>query len=301
MKLADIRRMAGYIPVDHAPLFTPEPFSPLDARIRHQFKCENDPAFGWYFAKHFAKARESLHYAAQDFPWIRHAYNVQRFGNKLNPRAFENNEPTATAISWQMPEFYNYGIMVKGLLLAPDATVEKIAELTNLNIDAIRAYEQLFFNVLDRKADTAYLCRLVYPNGIISEILPDHHIPANLETQVLSAGYKNGMKAVMHLMGARGMLEHKSDDATSLEREIMANANFYARNGGLNQNHPAVQQGRQLLAAAKKGSHDAGMPVADPGGPTSLGSSLVISFMEMAQGSRQSDLDRRNGAGTSSK
>ena len=301
MNLAAIKDMIRHVPVETDPLFSPESLCSMDARIRHQYKRENDPAFGWYFARHFAKARESLPYAAHDFPWIRRAYNVQRFGNKLNPRAFENNEPTATAISWEMPEFYNYGIMVKGLLLAPDATVEKIAELTNLNIDAIRAYEQLFFNVLDRKADTAYLCRLVYPNGIISEMLPDHHIPANLETQVLSAGYKNGMKAVMHLMGARGMLEHKSDDATSLEREIMANANFYARNGGLNQNHPAVQQGRQLLAAAKKSGQDAGMPAADPGGPTSLGSSLVISFMEMARGSRQSDLDRGNGAGTSSK
>ena len=54
---------------------------------------------------------------------------------------------------------------IKALLLSDDVDYKFIASGTAINIDTIKAYERLFFNVVDRKNEHMFIKNVVYPDG----------------------------------------------------------------------------------------------------------------------------------------
>lgn len=151
--------------------------------------------------------------------------------------------------------------MVRGLLLGHGATVVSVAAASSLPVSVIAAYERLFFNVLDRKADIAYLQSIVYPHGRLVEMMEGYLQNTPLGELIMRAGYNNGADDVMYLLGgASSALDAltKAGSAKTLEQLMMTYGYILARNGGLNQRDATgMNNARALLTAGKIGGVEA--------------------------------------------
>jgi hypothetical protein len=65
--------------------------------------------------------------------------------------------------------------ILEAALVAPDSTVDRVAEGLGLDSDLVVCFADLFFNALDRRSEHSYVHRLVY--GIEKEIgKADHQV-----------------------------------------------------------------------------------------------------------------------------
>jgi hypothetical protein len=166
-------------------------------------------------------------------------------------------EAVRGAVALTTPYLANTCASVQGLLLAPGADAQSVANLVGLSRDIVAAYEKLFFNVLDRKDDLQYLQRIVYPHGRMVELMDNYLQRETMGALARRAGFNNGAADVLFFMGASNsaldaLLQAAS--AKQLESMMMAFGLLLARNGGLNQaSLPALSNARQLLTAGKLG------------------------------------------------
>lgn len=245
----------------------------LDLNDMASLSAYKDMAFGWKLAD--AMARRHLPCPGiieGDDEIIFRAY-LQR----CNPKYKDTGVTGALAISLGLPHVRS---TLEGMLLAEDATVEKVAAMMHLDDLVVLAYEKLFFNILDRKADAHFIAQVVYPSGRLEEYIPNYHQKADLSTQVKRIGYNRGMVYVAELAGYRvGLLRNLTgpDAAARLEADIMANALFLASTGWLNQNSSGLHAARTLLAAAKQ----AGQEQQTPSSFASLGKSLLAEMTQI--------------------
>lgn len=152
---------------------------------------------------------------------------------------------------------------VRALMFPFDSTVKAVAESLNLDEEVVSLYEQLFFNILDRKKDSIYLTKLIYPHGRTVEYMGRYVESASFESIMARSGFNNGAKDVMYLMGLSNNLVDSMASAESgknLEQLMMAQGFVMARNGWLNQasNAVGITHARQLIAAGKIGGQDTG-------------------------------------------
>lgn len=146
---------------------------------------------------------------------------------------------------------------VEGLLLAADSSLKAVAKTTGMPVEAIQAFERLFFNVVDRKEDTMYLQSIVYPHGRMVELVEGYMETTGLRELIRRAGYNNGAADVLYLMGASSSALDAMAQAVApkqLESLMMAYGYVLARNGGMNQSRGAgLNNAKALLTAGKLG------------------------------------------------
>lgn len=146
---------------------------------------------------------------------------------------------------------------VDGLLLARDSTIQMISSQLKIPAGGVAAYERLFFNVLDRKDDTAYLQSIVYPHGRMVEMVEGYMERTPLSQIIRRAGYNNGKNDVLYLMGASSDAMDaimRTSTPAQLESLMMTYGFLLARNGGLNQAHAVgLNNAKQLMTAGKLG------------------------------------------------
>lgn len=148
---------------------------------------------------------------------------------------------------------------IKALLLSDDVDYKFIASRTAINIDTIKAYERLFFNVVDRKNEHMFIKNVVYPDGRLVEMFDDYLRNEDLGNLLIRTGYNNGAEHVLHFAGFRSGLVHSLANGNTMPNQLealfMANGYLLARNGWLNQrSHAAgLNNARNLLQAAKQG------------------------------------------------
>jgi hypothetical protein len=209
--------------------------------------------FGWHYSLTAARNPDRVHVMnscmAADDSVVFRAYLHNRFGYDY--------QDISAAKALLTPAMHATRVMLEGLLVSSNMTLTKCATMTGLPLEAVRAFEKLFFNVLDRRKDIAYMQHVVYPHGRLVEMVEGYLFNTPLGDIIRRSGYSNGTEDVMFLLGtapdAVNALEQASD-TRRLEALIMSMGAVIARNGGLHQpGLPGISHARQLITAGKLG------------------------------------------------
>lgn len=143
--------------------------------------------------------------------------------------------------------------------MVPYKTLEKAYGIPK---SVLEAYEQLFFNIRDRKNEALFIANLVYPDTRFVELSDNYLKEEDKGKLLIRSAYNNGLGDASYFMGLKtldnitisGM--NSVDAASQLEAAIMVNGLFLARNGALNARNSGVSQARNILIAAKQGGQD---------------------------------------------
>lgn len=234
-------------------------FNPIigyDPHVHRFVSSYRDLDFGWHYARLTAQHNLPVVGGAllgtDDVLW--RAYLFCR-----DPRRYGSRD-IQMALALASHELNTARTTVEGLLLSKDATHQSVATKVKLPIEAVVAFERLFFNVLDRKDDTLYLQSILYPHGRLVELMDDYLEKSGFRQLVRRTGYNNGAEDVMYLVGSSNSAVDaisKADSPQRLEGLIMAYGHMLARIGGLNQGRlVGLQNAKQLLAAGKLGGEE---------------------------------------------
>lgn len=121
--------------------------------------------------------------------------------------------------------------LVHALLLNDGCDYDEISRMSGISQEIIRAHEELFFNVRDRRDEQTYLSGIVYPNGRIDELRSDYFDAAGNRELLLRTGFNGTVKQTAFLAGlqmtspyAQGNNAEKTDRICRdiLERATMA-------------------------------------------------------------------------------
>lgn len=171
----------------------------------------------------------------------------------------EDFDPIREAFVWnQMPEHRPTRELIEALLLCPGSSTHRVARVLNIEENVVEAYECLFFNVIDRRADSLFLRNVVYPDTKMEEMVQGYFEKANLGQVLLRLGYNYTMEDVLHFAGVRqpayreGVTEAQA--FAEFQKTTMANGCIMASTGFLNFHHPVAG-----LAAAKSLATSANM------------------------------------------
>lgn len=222
--------------------------------ILHYATCYKNLQFGWDIATTFVQYRIPFpSFLTGDDLYIWRAYNY-----------LIGNEDSIIAGALALTNESNRQIAdtIKALLIAKDVTPAYVAAKTAIPVEIITAYEKLFFNVLDRKKDHAYIANIVYPKGRMVEAMEDYLEITGIGELMLRAGHNRGVGHVLYASGLGDNPYAKADvveGATMLDSMFMADGCLYAGLGWLHQRRNAmpITNARLSIQAGKMGKGDA--------------------------------------------
>ena len=241
--------------------------------------CYKDLAFGWHFIKSYSDIEECMPASVVEEHSLIRAYNFERHGGRDIPMA------QAVAIETALPQ--NIKNTITSMFFCEGITIQKIAEVTNFDEDTIRLYEELFFNILDRKSQSLFMAGLVYPETRAEEFSQRYLDFVDSNTLLRRASYNSGIESTMALAGFKEtFLEfgNAADNTTKLESAMMSNAFFLASCGFLNsRNSPGITNAKGIMAAAKLGGNDDASFQETGVGMAPMGSIIVKEIMSSQQ------------------
>lgn len=232
----------------------------LNEKARGWFEILYSPDAGWRMANTYARERKKfpLQLVGRD-RWLFIAYMAL-----LNPathhdrdvedaRQFRANPGTAAKLN---------ALIMAGLGQPTDDHLQLVAEKTGFSKGAVEAYETLFFNVLDRAADRAYISQVVYPDTRVVELAEDYFDTTPAADLLLRAAYNHrDIDLVLRLAGmtakaCRQELAALSTQEKEVTDAIMGNALLMSKLGLLNQRSTGLTRATSLLApsSARPGS-----------------------------------------------
>lgn len=220
--------------------------------IIHYANCHKNLKFGWDFAK--TLAQEDVPFPALlhgDDLVIWRAYRFIKGGG--SDAVIEG----AVAIE-HLPEWKTLRGQIRSLLVAREVDCAFVATKFGMRLDVVKAYEKLFFNVLDRKEDHIWLANIIFPEGRISEAFEDYLQKSSIDDLMLRAGYSKG---VQHVLYATGLGQHPyagldaATGAADLDAMFMADGCLYAGFGWMHQSKNAmpIMNARLSMQAGKMG------------------------------------------------
>jgi hypothetical protein len=217
--------------------------------------ARNDPSFPWTFVAAFVNMRQRLPCEVTEH-FMRQAYEFTL-----------NNVPNnviANTFVLRHTEFAMTRCMLEALLLISEFPeqenpksdpMETIAEISNINVNTVRMYEKLFFNVRDRLDDLNYMHSILYPETRQVEIKPDYFLNEHPGKLMLRASLlKDGtnVETIMSIYGTRYHLKELSAEVytRNLTTRVLADAHRIIQSGGSNQpGIPSVSWARSLTVA----------------------------------------------------
>lgn len=255
MTFEKIEELAEYIPSNSSYFQFDDPSLPGAATSNREdvtkfVVCYEKLDFGWAFIKALIEKGRPLPAEALDDDVLFRAYCYEK---KVGKKDREMRHAVSLA-------YMAHSIrtdVINGMLVSNDADYEKIGHLTGISSEVIRLYEQLFYNVLDRRKESMWIASMVYPDGRAVDFVDGSVMGRHIRTLLKKSGFDNTLKEVAWMAGLRSDLLSSMDAAAaaaSLEGLLMANGYYLARNGFLNQSRgtPGVDKARTLLTAAKQ-------------------------------------------------
>lgn len=234
--------------------------------IIHYAHCHKNLQFGWDFATIIAQDDSIV------FPAILHGDDlyVWRAYNFLKG---QDDPVIQAALALTLQDNGILAAQIKALLVTDDVTTGFIAKKLGIHEQTIKAFEKLFFNVLDRKADHAFLAQVVYPEGRLVESAEDYIERTGMSDILLRAGFTRGVDHILYAMGLQDNPYGKKDVhdiANTLDKTFLADGCMFAAMGWANQKHNArpILNARASMIAGKMGKGDAeqeGLPTITPG------------------------------------
>lgn len=224
----------------------------------------DDPAFGWTAADTLYRG------GVQDFPifpsrssqWVHRAWMLLRFGSSYrnDPRF----EPVLAAHHiYRSPQMTSMRQVIEAALITQEQTPQALGIHLGMDGQTIEAYDALFFNVYDRKADLTFLRNIVYPYTRLEELVEEYLIKGNLGKQLMRIGYNKGLAAVLYFAGFRIDLLPGVDVNTATEmfkHTVMLQGRLLADNGFLNftRPHASLSGARSIVTANMIGGNAGG-------------------------------------------
>lgn len=218
--------------------------------ILHYANCYKNLQFGWDIAQDLVRYNLPFpSFLEGDDLYVWRAYNYL-LGNEdaviAGALALTNTDNKQTADT------------VKALLIVKDVTPDYIAAKTSIQVNVIIAYEKLFFNVLDRKKDHAYIANIVYPQGRMIEAMENYLEETGIGALMLRAGHNKGAGHVLYASGLGDNPFAKVDvaeGANTMDSMFMADGCLYAGLGWLHQRRNAmpITNARLSIQAGKMG------------------------------------------------
>lgn len=135
-----------------------------------------------------------------------------------------------------------------------DLTLEQIARWMRLKVPTVRAFDQLFFNVRDRRDEPGYITQLLHPDGI--GVGRDY---VSEELLLLRVGALFGAQEVIRVARIKPDTRVQSLDELreNLERELLLAAETRALHGGdQDLDSPVVTTAMKVLVAEKRTKRD---------------------------------------------
>lgn len=232
-----------------------------------------DLKFGWHFVRYLVKYDRDLP-AFVDEEYIYRAYNFERYG--------VYDQDIIHIISLNHPANRNYADIIESMLLVKNVDIDDIVNQTGLPRAVVEGYEQLYFNVLDRKDELLWLSNIVYPESRFIEMFESYINNESLGMLLKRCGYNNGLEDVLYFSGLRTDIlnsDNRVEMANRLESAIMTNGYFLARNGFINQRGATgLHNAKFLISATKQGGQDMGDE--DVYGAGNMGESILNELME---------------------
>lgn len=269
MNFATISALLDYIP-ENDELLTSNFFGgsnsvstsgALDSSSTKFIIAYKDLALGWKCAKLLANSdiKFPCFIAGEDL-WVFKAYMYFLDNKKYY------NRHVAEARALASNQLHRSGESINALLISEEVDYKFIATRTAIHADTVKAYERLFYNIIDRRNDYMFVKNVVYPDGRMVEMFDDYLKNEDLGRILLRTGYNNGPEHVLHFSGFKSSLLNSLANGNSvpaqLEALFMANGYLLARNGWLNQRSDAVglYNARSILQAAKQGGIEEAKP-----------------------------------------
>lgn len=216
------------------------------------------PDYGWTIAARFADRRVKfpLLLKARD-SWVYRAYL-----SLLDARV---RDPVVEEAMFLALRGYDAPIRkaaIEGMLLAacaapiPEA-LREVAQRTGIDLRVLEAYEVLFFNVLDRAQEHAYVGALVYPQSRAVELQEDYHRTVTHAHLIRRLGYnKRNMALTAYIAGLGDRtpltkLAARENSEIELTNNFMATGLLLASSNLLNQRSPGLSRATTLAAASR--------------------------------------------------
>jgi hypothetical protein len=225
------------------------------------------PAYGWEFVCDFADARRTFPVVARGRDgWLFRAYM-----NRLAPAVFPDSVLEAALQIFRQPGLSAKlkALLIAGLEQPVEDHLTLVATKSGISRQTVEAFEILFFNILDRPRDGAYISLIVYPNSRLVELAEDYIETTPISDLLLRAAYNHrDIDLVMELAGMKESDSRKKlADLHQLEveylRNIMGNGLLIAKTGLLNQPGAGLERATQLLGMRPQPAvtqKDAGSP-----------------------------------------
>lgn len=214
--------------------------------------CYKDLSFGWHFIKSYADAKIDLPSCVINEHTLVRAYNFERYGNRDLKLA------QAIAIETALPA--SVRSTINSLFFSDNITFEEIAKITNFDPEVIRLYEELFYNIMDRREEALFIAGIVYPETRAEEFHSTYLQDVSESTLLQRVSYNSGTESALALAGFKQNFIDYGDVANNtnkLESAIMSNAYFMAVCGFLNSSQAqGINNAKNIMAAAKHGGGD---------------------------------------------
>jgi hypothetical protein len=214
-------------------------------------RAYRDLQFGWTIVRYLSDNSDSEIMDMTDNEFIVRAYNFENFGTK--DKAIER------AVMYTLPSRQHFSSTIKSCLLVEGITYEEISEKLGIELDTVRAFDQLFFNVTDRIKEALWLADVVYPETRFVEAMDNYHKNESFSMMLQRAGYNNGIEAVQFFSGLRSSILTSGDMANAagkMENALMINGFLLATNGFINQRDATgIHNARTIINAEKQGGN----------------------------------------------
>lgn len=224
-------------------------------QILHYAECHRNLQFGWEFAQTITLDPNFV------FPAILHGDDLYVWRAYKYLQGYED-PVIASALSLTLPKNKNLKEQINALLVTKDVTPGFISKRLSIDINTIIAYEKLFFNVLDRKKDHAFIAQVVYPEGRLVEAAENYVESTGMGDILLRAGFTKGAN---HVLYAGGLIDNPfsgfdaAQTAEKLDKIFLADGCLYATMGWANQRNNArpIINAKASIIAGKMGNNDA--------------------------------------------
>lgn len=270
-----IQELITYLP-DNSIYF--DDIQSIDAQtlsINKFIKSYKDLAFGYHFVKTLVDSKIELPLTVDEEAII-DTYKFLKF-NIFNP-------DIVFAISLTHPTNKSMEDTLKAFLIS-DEPYSKLSKITGLKEDIIKIYEQLFFNIRDRKQEALFIANTVYPDTRLVEIADNYTKNEDYGKLLMRSAYNNGIEDAAYFSGLKSDsfitsdINSSAEMAQKLEVAIMANGYFLARNGYLNTKSSGITHAKGILIAAKQGGQ--GNSMEDTEGAGILGDAMMDTFLDI--------------------
>lgn len=252
MTRADIEELIPFIPEDSG--YVRDLRSDVgmnQEKVEHYIKvlshAINDPKFGWHFVLSWLRLDKPLPVEA-----IKHTALVRAFDCMKNGRT--SDRAIIHAVALEMPDSYCARSVMRCALVSGSKKLSDTDKWLNLPPGCTRAYNDLFFNVVERRKDPGYMASIIWPEGRLTEMNDNYLQDEDRSQLMLRASVVHGIDSAMQLAGIshQGVLDGVSG-TTRLESSIMTNAVRIGDWGGLNQGRhlTGLTHGKAVLIAVR--------------------------------------------------